>query len=139
MICAADSSVIVAALDPSNAGHASCRSLLMREVCSAHVHSLAETFSTLTGGHLGFRLPAAEVSRILRRDIMPRLQVIRMDIDEMLAALDEAHSRGVRGGAIYDYLHLVAARMAGAARLYTHNTSDFLAFHRPGDPEIAHP
>jgi hypothetical protein len=45
----------------------------------------------------------------------------------------------LRSGAIYDYLHLVAARKAGAARLYTLNVSDFRSFHRPGDPEIVHP
>jgi len=40
---------------------------------------------------------------------------------------------------IYDHLHLVAARNAGAARLYTLNESDFQALRRSGDPEIVHP
>ncbi|MCX6880214.1 MAG: hypothetical protein NTW21_41385 [Verrucomicrobia bacterium] len=60
----------------------------------------------------------------------------------MKRALDsyaEAPDRGVRGGAIYDYLHLVAARKGGATRLYTLNVTDFQAFQRPGDPEIVHP
>jgi len=48
-------------------------------------------------------------------------------------------TRGVRGGAIYDYLHLVAARKSGAKKFYTLNLSDFLSFHRPGDPEILAP
>jgi len=41
--------------------------------------------------------------------------------------------------AIYDYLHLVAARKAKAARFYTLNVTNFTAIHRPGDPEIEHP
>jgi hypothetical protein len=45
----------------------------------------------------------------------------------------------VRGGGIYDYLHLVAARKAKAARIYTLNLSNFRAIYRPGDPEIVHP
>lgn len=36
-------------------------------------------------------------------------------------------------------LHLVAARKAKAARLYTLNVANFRSFHRPGDPEIVHP
>lgn len=57
----------------------------------------------------------------------------------MLAAMREAESRGVRGGAIFDYLHLAAARHAGAQRFYTLNVSNFRAFYREGDPEIVHP
>jgi hypothetical protein len=51
----------------------------------------------------------------------------------------EAESRGVRGGAIFDYLHLVAARKAKVQKLYTLNVSNFVAFHRAGDPEILSP
>jgi len=58
---------------------------------------------------------------------------------ELLDAYAESESRGVRGGAIYDFLHLVAARKAGADRMETLNTTDFQAFWRPGDPSIAHP
>jgi hypothetical protein len=47
--------------------------------------------------------------------------------------------RGVSGRAIYVYLHLIAARKAGAKRFYTLNLNDFLSFHRPGDPEILSP
>ena len=53
--------------------------------------------------------------------------------------MGESQSRGVRGGAIHDYLHLVAARKVGAQRFYTLNVSDFQSFHRQGDPEIVHP
>jgi hypothetical protein len=51
----------------------------------------------------------------------------------------ETEARGVRGGAVFDYLHLAAARKAKAARFYTLNVSHFRSFHRPGDPEIVHP
>ena len=53
--------------------------------------------------------------------------------------LAEAHDRGIRGGAIYDYQHLVCARKSGAATLLTLTTKDFLALARPGDPEIQSP
>ncbi len=36
-------------------------------------------------------------------------------------------------------MHLVAARKAKAERFHTLNLSNFLSFHRPGDPEIVCP
>jgi predicted nucleic acid-binding protein len=36
-------------------------------------------------------------------------------------------------------LHLAAARKAKCDTLYTLNVSDFVAFHRDGDPEIKRP
>jgi hypothetical protein len=62
-----------------------------------------------------------------------------LSISETIRAMHEVQSRGVRGGGIYDYLHLVAARKAKARRIYTLNVSDFRAFYRAGDPVIAHP
>ena len=59
-----------------------------------------------------------------------------IEAEEALTAYDEAEARGIRGGAIYDYLHLVAARKANVKKFYTLNLDDFLSFHRPGDPEI---
>lgn len=50
-----------------------------------------------------------------------------------------ARAHGVRGGAVYDYMHLVAARKGKADVLFTLNLSDFQHLHREGDPEIRHP
>jgi predicted nucleic acid-binding protein len=57
----------------------------------------------------------------------------------MMAALAECESRGVRGGAVYDWLHLAAARQAGAQALVTLDRRDFQALSRPGDPRIESP
>jgi hypothetical protein len=76
---------------------------------------------------------------LLRKWVSPRLVITAMDDNDSLDAIEQSSARGVRGGAIYDYLHLVAARKARAPVLYTLNVSDFRSFHRPGDPEIAHP
>ncbi|MCA1962677.1 MAG: hypothetical protein LDL31_01885, partial [Prosthecobacter sp.] len=69
----------------------------------------------------------------------PLLSVTALTPTEMLRAMRDAQSRGVRGGGIFDYLHLVAARKAKAARLFTLNLSNFQAIYRPGDPAIVHP
>jgi predicted nucleic acid-binding protein len=136
---ALDSSVIVAALDGDDPDHADCRKLLLSAKFSIHAHALSETFATLTGGRLAIRVPAVEAASLLRKWVAPRLAVTALEADDVLGAFDESSERGVRGGAIHDYLHLVAARKARAPMLYTLNISDFQAFHRQGDPKIVHP
>ena len=139
MKLALDTSVIIAALDGGDPDHVACRKLLLSAQFSIHAHALSETFATLTGGRLAFRLSAATASAILRQQVAPRLSITMLAEADLLKAYEESTRRGIRGGAIYDYLHLVAARKAGASRLYTLNTTDFLAIHRSGDPVISHP
>lgn len=139
MKLALDTSVIIAALDGGDPDHAACRKLLLSAKFSVHGHALSETFATLTGGRLAFRLSATDASAILRQQVAPRLTIIMLDEADLLKAYEESTRRGVRGGAIYDYLHLVAARKAGASRFYTLNTTDFMSFQRSGDPVVSHP
>lgn len=139
MRAALDASVIVAAIDAADPNHDACRSLILSAKFSARSHALSETFSTLTGGRLAVRVPVGEAASLLRRWVAPRLSVTVLETDDLLRAYEESSACGVRGGAIYDYLHLVAARKARAPKLYTLNVSDFRSFHRPGDPEIVHP
>ena len=54
-------------------------------------------------------------------------------------ALAECQSRGIRGGAVHDWLHLAAARKAGAKVLYTLDPRDLQALARAGDPRIETP
>lgn len=139
MKAAIDASVIIAALNAVDPAHGACHRLLLADRHAVYAHALSETFSTLTGGRLGIRILAADAAAILREQVAPRLHVRDLTMIEMLNAYEETTVRGIRGGAIYDYLHLVAARKAGAARFYTLNMSDFQSFYRPGDPEIIHP
>jgi predicted nucleic acid-binding protein len=46
-------------------------------------------------------------------------------LQETLAALDKGRRHGVRGGHIHDFLHVAAARKAGADKIYTLNLDDF--------------
>jgi predicted nucleic acid-binding protein len=102
-------------------------------------HGLAETFSVLTSGRRGLQMTANTASELLEQDYLPLLSVTALTPTEMLRAMRDAQSRGVRGGGIFDYLHLVAARKAKAARLFTLNLSNFQAIYRQGDPAIVHP
>jgi predicted nucleic acid-binding protein len=139
MKAALDTSVIVAALDGEDPDHTACRKLLLSGKFSLFTHGLSETFATLTGGRLAIRVSAAETSLLLQDWIVPRLAITTLSQVALLKAYAESSERGVRGGAIYDYLHLVAARQTGAAKFYTLNMVDFESFHLPGDPIISRP
>ncbi len=139
MKSALDSSVIISALCAGDSDHSASRKVLLAGRHSVISHAFAETFSTLTGGRLGFRVPASDAAKLLRQQIAPKLTNVPLTENDLLTAFEEAEQRGVRGGAIYDYLHLFAARKAGAKRFYTLNLGDFLSFQRPGDPEIIAP
>ncbi|MES2598501.1 MAG: PIN domain-containing protein [Verrucomicrobiota bacterium] len=134
-----DTSVLVAAIVATEAFHDECDALLDQAGAGIFNHGLAETFSTLTGGRKPFRMSAADTADILEKDYAPFLALHNLTPTDTLRAMREAESRGVRGGAIFDFLHLAAARKAKARQFYTLNISHFRAFHRPGDPEIIHP
>ena len=134
-----DTSVLVAAMVADEDFHDVCAALIDAASLGIFAHGLVETFSTLTGGRSAFRMSADDASTILEEDFVPSLEVISLTPIETLRAMRESKLRGVRGGAIFDYLHLVAARKAKAKRIYTLNLSNFRSFHRPGDPDIVHP
>ena len=135
---AVDSSVLVATIVESEADHLSSRAVVRQGGLVVNNHALAETFSALTGGELKFRMAPAAALAAIERAVIPHVVAVSLAYSECLSAIGEAHARGIRGGAIYDYLHLVAARLQRAPRLFTLNLRHFRAFWRPGDPEILH-
>jgi hypothetical protein len=64
---------------------------------------------------------------------------VELDVPDALEEIAGASARGVRGGAIYDALHLRAARKSSAEVLFTLNPRHFLPLARAGDPRIASP
>lgn len=87
-------------------------------------HTLAETFSTLTGGRLGFKYLPSDAAAMLR-ELTAGFNFVELNVMETLAALDEAERRGVRGGRVHDWLHAQAAAKAGVVMLLTDNVNDF--------------
>ncbi|MBU6302291.1 MAG: PIN domain-containing protein [Verrucomicrobia bacterium] len=135
-----DASVLVAAVVDIEPFHAPCaRLLLSSESKIVRSHGLAETFSTLTGGRLPLRLSPAVANRLIEVNLLPRLRIVDLAASDVIRAIADSESRGVRGGAIHDLFHLFAARKAKASTLYTLNLSHFQAFHRRGDPEVRLP
>jgi hypothetical protein len=116
-----------------------CHRLLAAGAVTIYLHAIAETFSTLTGGRESIRVDPATAATLIEQSILPFVTPVALSLREMLEAVKTAHTRGIRGGAIYDFLHLTAARKAHVERVHTLNVRHFRAFHRPGDPEIVHP
>ena len=134
-----DTSVLVASLDPDEPRHVACDRLISSGGHGVYVHGLAETFSVLTGGRQGRRLSSAAAARLIDSSVLPFVQAHSLSGKDFVAALAECEVRGVRGGGIYDLLHLFAARKAGADVLMTLDARHFHAFSRQGDPRIETP
>jgi predicted nucleic acid-binding protein len=108
MIAALDSSVIVAALDALQPFHRESFDLLDKAGLHAQVHSLAESFSTLTGGRLSARMAADDVTRALRQSILPSVTMVDLTPEEYLSAMDEA--------TISTWLRLAKLALSGSTR-----------------------
>ncbi len=134
-----DSSILVAALVDSENHHATCRELVTSGPFAVWGHGLVETFNTLTSGKIKPRPSPSKVARVLRESIRTRATILPLPEERLFEAFDEAEARGVRGGAVFDYLHLAAARHHRADRLYSLNFGHFQSFWRDGDPVIVHP
>ena len=100
------------------------RTRLQNEESCTRLHSLAEVFSTLTGGRLGFRVDACGAAELVAQ-LARETTVVRLDTAVVLDALRRARSLGVRGGRVHDFLHATAALHAHCTRLRTLNTRDF--------------
>ncbi len=134
-----DTSVVVASLDGDEPAHAACDRLLARGGHWLYAHALAETFSILTGARHARRLRAATAADLIESSVLPFVEIVHLTGRETMAAIVDADRRGARGGAIYDLLHLAAARKAGVEALITLDVRDFQALAKSGDPAIREP
>lgn len=100
------------------------RARLHRERGLTRTHTLAEVFSTLTGGNLAFRLDADAAAQTVA-NLATDLDFHDLTATEILTSLKEARRKGVRGGRIHDYLHAMAAQKSGAKKLLTLDKNDF--------------
>ena len=81
-----DTSVIVAALLSDQAKHAECLELLSGESGVILQHGLLETFSTMPGGRLGFRVDAEVVTDLLSCTVLVNVDVIELTTEEFMTA-----------------------------------------------------
>ena len=91
-------------------------------------HALAETFATLTSGRADIQLNPNDALRIIEANVFRRLEVMELTVADYRRAMQSSQGAGARGGAIYDMLHLQAARRSGATRILTVNLRHFQTF-----------
>jgi len=129
-----DTGILVGALLETHPEHPQCLAALEQlPDCFTDSHSLAETFSTLTGFYKVPTAAAAELTLWLKEIV----SVEPLTLSDYETAIREAHSRGVMGGGIYDSLHATFARRKSAKRIATSNPSHFA--HAAPDLEILTP
>ncbi|HEV2329420.1 MAG TPA: hypothetical protein VGY56_11605 [Verrucomicrobiae bacterium] len=71
-------------------------------------HALVELFSTLTKG-VDFRYPPDDAAKMLL-SLVPRLNFFDLASSEVMDAIQNAGSQGVRSGRIHDLMHAWAAK-----------------------------
>jgi predicted nucleic acid-binding protein len=133
-----DSTVLVAGVVEDEPCHAACLQLLRRKHITTWTHALAEVFSTLTGGRLGCRVAPAVANQLISA-MAPRLRLVELPAGDIMQAIQQADAAGIRGGALYDYLHVIAARKVGATELHSINARHFAAITRGEGPKVIMP
>lgn len=117
-----DTGILAGAVLESHPEHEACLAAIEdSERPFTNGHALAETFATLTGFYKVPTGAAAELTLGLRDSI----RVEALTLADYETAIQEARSRGVMGGGIYDSLHATFARRKKAARIVTRNPSHF--------------
>ncbi len=124
-----DTSVLISAFVEDERCHEECANAVA--ACDnglVYAHALAECFSILTSGRLSVQLPPLDAAKLIDANIFSRMKIINLTAKEHMNVLSGCHRLGVRGGGIYDCLHIAAARKAKADELLTLNIRHFLTF-----------
>ena len=124
-----DSSALIAAfVEEELHHHAACTALADARDGFTSSHALAEVFGTLTGGRLGIQLTADEAADVIESNVISRLDILELTLQDYRQAMSKSHMSGARGGAIFDMLHLQAARRGKARKIFTINARHFQTF-----------
>jgi predicted nucleic acid-binding protein len=122
-----DTSVLIAIFYAHHERHRESLELFLRfskrEGCCA-AHSLAETYSVLTG-RLGKDRVTGDEALLFLGDVRNRLTTVALNAEEYAKALEEAAALGIAGGGIYDALLARCALKVKAETIYTWNEKHF--------------
>jgi predicted nucleic acid-binding protein len=97
------------------------------------IHTLAEIYSALTALPVKPFIPP-EQALLFVQEIRNRLTAIPLDPEEYFATIEQAASRGLISGRIYDALLLACAAKSKAQAIYTWNLKHFQSIA----PHLAH-
>ena len=130
-----DSLALVAAMVEEEEHHAAALKALAEATDGVtSTHAVAETFATLTSGRLEIQLSPSDALRIIEANVLGRLEVLDLTLSDYRQAMQSSQEVGARGGAVYDMLHLQAARRCRASRILTINLRHLQTFA----PDLRH-
>lgn len=138
---ALDTSVLVAGLvatHPHNTRAAPWIEPKPKRTRLVTTHALAECWASLTAMPIEPRTSGDQAQRMLMR-ILPSLRVVALSRAAYVDAVRRCAALGLKSGAVYDALHLIAAEKAKVDVLLTFNLGDFTRLAKPGGPAIAAP
>ncbi|MEI7835535.1 MAG: PIN domain-containing protein [Planctomycetota bacterium] len=138
-----DSSVLVAAFvesHPRNEPAAALFGRIHQKQWTLFVaaHSLAETYSVMTGTPFSPRISPSDARGVMS-DNLEEARIVPLTGDDYLAAIDLLAGLGLSGGAVFDALIFRAAQNARVDRIFTFNAAHFLRFAAKGKPDIVTP
>lgn len=87
-------------------------------------HAYVEAFHHLSGRGLPFKggqrlaVTPGDAARMIR-NLAKKIPARDLDSEQTLSALDDAQSRGVSGRMVHDWVHVRAAKLAGASVMLT--------------------
>ena len=125
-----DTSVLVTAAVQAHPHHVQA-SRVFRRVMSGEdrgfisAHSIAEAYAGLTRVPVQPRIHPVDAARIVNENMLPHFELVMIEREDYLAALQQVAAAGWPGAKIYDALLLGCAAKCNAERIYTFNLADF--------------
>ena len=126
-----DTSVIVAAVVQPHISHDRALPWLNRAETGEidgiiSSHTLSEVYKVLTGMNRHPRYTSSQVMEIIANRVLPFFEIVTLDADEHIAALEQLARLDIRGGTIYDGLIAYAAVKGNAEQIVTFNERHFV-------------
>jgi predicted nucleic acid-binding protein len=127
-----DTSVLVPAMVDQLSNHPTSFACFRHYTSGQHegfcsTHALAECYSILTTLPIPTPVTTSDARALVEETMLKRLGILDLDQATYRAAIVELADMGRPGGAIYDALHVHAARSQGCERIYTYNLEHFRA------------
>ena len=80
-----------------------------RIVACISVHSLAQLYSNLTNYPAPPQIPPSDAVLFLEKEVIPYFKPVTFSLKDYVKAIERVRQKGLKGGIIYDSLHIQAA------------------------------
>lgn len=118
-----DSSILVESCLSQSSRFSAADALVRAADAFTSAHALMEAYATLSGDPR-LKIHPADAARMVD-DLANRLNVVTLDRGSYRQLIKSAPANGIRGGTIYDALHVQAARASGCQVIHTLNLAHF--------------